>query len=104
MQVPDAASYSMSLAMTFCLVLLHYRPRSYFLGSVAIASGTLRTFLDMFVLPLFLCAYAAKMFFTWHRLLFRTRFSASAHHRTQVVCPQYCKLPSIQHHNSAKIK
>ena len=47
MQVPDAASYSMSLAMTFCLVLLHYRPRSYFLGSVAIASGTLRTVLDM---------------------------------------------------------
>jgi len=55
----------MSLAITFCLVLLQHRPRRHFLST-----GLLRTLLDMLALPLLFCVHAAKMFFIWHRLVF----------------------------------
>ena len=55
---PRSAPYSMPLAMTFCLMLFEHSSRGYFLGPVTVASRTLCTFLDMFILPLFFSAHA----------------------------------------------
>jgi hypothetical protein len=70
----------MSFAVTFFLMFLHHGARGDFLGPVPVTPGALRTFLDMFVLPLFFCADATKMFFSRHEflsLLFLTDYYVS---------------------------
>jgi hypothetical protein len=61
----QAGHFLVSFAVTFCFVLFQHRPRSHFLGPVTIAPGPLRTFLDVFVLPLLFCAHSTKVLFFW---------------------------------------
>jgi hypothetical protein len=71
------SQHSMSFAVTCCFVRLHHCPRGHFLGAVAVASGPLRTLLDMLILPLLFCAHTAKMFLSWHQSLFHSIFCLS---------------------------
>jgi hypothetical protein len=52
--------------VALALVLLHDRAGGYFLGALSVSAGALRALLDVFVLALFLAAYAAQMFATRH--------------------------------------
>jgi hypothetical protein len=52
------------------LVPLHHSPGGYFFGALAVATGPLRAFFDVFVLALLLAAYAAQMFRFRHVLSF----------------------------------
>jgi len=58
-------SFAFGVALGF--VLLHYRARGHLGSAFAVASGFLRALLDVLVLPLLLCAYAAQMLSSRHR-------------------------------------
>ena len=47
----------MPFAVTLRLMLFEHSSRSYLLGPVTVAPRSLRTLLDMFILPLFLSAH-----------------------------------------------
>ena len=55
--------------MAVLFVLLHNSPRGHFFGALAIATGRLSTFLDMFVLALLFRADSTHVLFPRHTFL-----------------------------------
>jgi len=55
--------------MTVLFVLFHNSPRGHFLGTLAIATGRLSTFLDMFVLALLFRTDSTHVFLPRHTFL-----------------------------------
>ena len=55
--------------MTVLFVLFHNSPRGHFFGALAIATGRLSTFLDMFVLALLFRTDSTHVIFSRHIFL-----------------------------------
>jgi hypothetical protein len=55
--------------MTVLFVLFHNSPRGHFFRALAIATGRLSTFLDMFVLALLFCTDSTHVIFPRHIFL-----------------------------------